>query len=309
MGVRQNVPENAAGKVGEDLPVGERAVDARTHRAEIAASQLRIDRRASELAVRQGQSAGSCIQRHLLEKLRADLMAESTRAAVDADHHLPWFQVEGVRGAAIEDLLHLLHLEIVIARTQRAHFVALAAFGLLRNLRRVSAGHAAMLLDALQVFLLSPAALDGPLGPTPQHGRHVLAGQANCAGAAHACGDLCKQRVRQPLFHGLDIGARESGVQGAHAAGNIEPDTARRNHAAKIRIEGGHTADGKAVTPVRVGHGVGRFHDAWEAGDIHDLLIHFVVHGLDQLLVGEDDARNPHRAMRLDAPFVGVHPH
>src|SRR6185295_6217286 len=97
-------------------------------------------------------------------------------------------------------------------------------------------------------------------------------------------------------------------MQRTDAAGDIEPDTARRDHTALVRIESGHPADGKSITPVRIWHGARRLHDAWETGDVGDLLEYLLVHGLDQVLVGEDNARHTHPATRLDTPLVAVHP-
>ena len=71
-----------------------------------------------------------------------------------------------------------------------------------------------------------------------------------------------EQLVRQRLLDRLDVVARQAGVQAAHAAGDVEADAARGHDAALVRVEGRHAADGEAVAPVRIGHGVGRADDA-----------------------------------------------
>jgi len=55
-----------------------------------------------------------CVHGHALEKLCADLMAESTRAAMNADDKVTCSEPEDRRRFCIEDLHDLLHFEIVI---------------------------------------------------------------------------------------------------------------------------------------------------------------------------------------------------
>jgi hypothetical protein len=70
----------------------------------------------------------------------------------------------------------------------------------------------------------------------------------------------------------------QAGMEGAHAAGDIEPDAAGGNDATFGRVESGHAADGKAVTPVSVRHGIRRLDDARQLGDVGYLLVDFFVH-------------------------------
>jgi len=50
-GARHDLGEHRTHQVGDDLAVGERAVDPGSHRADVALAEARDDRRASELAV------------------------------------------------------------------------------------------------------------------------------------------------------------------------------------------------------------------------------------------------------------------
>jgi hypothetical protein len=97
---------------------------------------------------------------------------------------------------------------------------------------------------------------------------------------------------------------------------NVEADAARRDDAARRRIERGDAADRKAVAPVRVGQSKRRLHDPGQARHVAHLLAHLVVHGADQGFVGEDRAGHAHAAGGRDLPFGladpvqlrGVHP-
>ena len=51
-----------------------------------------------------------------------------------------------------------------------------------------------------------------------------------------------------------------------------------------------------------IGHGIGGLNDSRQRGHIGRLLVHLVIHVADQVLVGIDDRRHAHGAIRLDAP-------
>ena len=74
------------------------------------------------------------------------------------------------------------------------------------------------------------------------------------------------------------------------------------NDAALIRIKRRHAADRKTVAPMRVRHDVGRLNDAGKHRDIGRLFTDLVVHVADQILVGENDDRHAHRALRIEPP-------
>ena len=69
---------------------------------------------------------------------------------MDADHDIAHLDAEGCGNLRRIHIGNLLDFKIMIAGAQRAHLVALAFFGLLGNLRRIGAAHAAALFDALQ---------------------------------------------------------------------------------------------------------------------------------------------------------------
>ncbi len=123
-------------------------------------------------------------------------------------------------------------------------------------------------------------------------------------GAADAGGDFAEQGIGEILLHGFDVRTPQSRVQGPDAAGDVKAHAARGHHAAGLRIERGHAADGKAVAPVRIRHRVRRLDDPRQPGDVCDLFIDLVVHRPDQVRVGVDDRRHVHAAFRLDLPGI-----
>jgi hypothetical protein len=122
----KEILEDPARQMRQDLTVGERAVDARAHCAEIAFANLGADRRASEFEIWKHDAVCRCCESHLPQELGADLVAKAARAAMDADDDVAESQAEGRGNAIIPDRGYLLHFEVVIARAERAHPLALA---------------------------------------------------------------------------------------------------------------------------------------------------------------------------------------
>ncbi len=89
--------EHAARQMRDDLPVGEGAIDAGAHGAEIALAQLRADRRAGEFEIRQCDPMRRRRQRHLAQEFGADLVAEPARPAMDADDDIAAREAEALR--------------------------------------------------------------------------------------------------------------------------------------------------------------------------------------------------------------------
>ena len=77
--------------------------------------------------------------------------------------HSPFFQSESAGSFFIENLGDLLNFQIVIARSERAHFSPLAFTGVIGHRRRVATCGAAVFLDPLQVFAPPKPAFDCPV--------------------------------------------------------------------------------------------------------------------------------------------------
>ena len=163
-----------------------------------------------------------------------------------------------------------------------------------------------MFLNTFEVANFTPAALDGPSSASGQHRAHINVIEGDGASAADACRNLAEQRVGKRLLHRNNVGDFETGQHRAHAAGNIEADPAGRHHTALVWVKRRHAANGKAVAPVGIRHGIGRLYNPGQRRDIGRLFVDLVVHFADQVFVGIDDRWHPHRAVRLNAPSYSV---
>ena len=138
--------------MGKDLPVCQGTIDPRPHRAQISLAHLGIDRGTGQFPIRQTNAVLAGSDRHGLEKLGADLVTESARAAMDADHHIALLQAIGIRNCGIIHRRHILHFQIMVSRTERTHFISLALLGMVRDLAGIRAGHTTIFFDALQIL-------------------------------------------------------------------------------------------------------------------------------------------------------------
>src|SRR4029450_126741 len=86
--VRKEAPDDPACVMAENFPIGERAIDRRTHGAEIALADLGADRRACEFPIGEGGSGRFRRGRHLLQILAPDLMSETALRAADGAPHV-----------------------------------------------------------------------------------------------------------------------------------------------------------------------------------------------------------------------------
>src|SRR5665811_554213 len=154
--------EDPADVMAENLAIGERAIDRRAHRAEVALADFRIDRRAGEFAVGKIDTGLFRGHHHFLQELGSDLMAEATRTAMDGDDNVVPCEPEDSGDRRVENLGDRLDLEIVIAGAERPHFPALAFPGAVRHAIGPGASHPALLLDSFVVARLAPAAPHRP---------------------------------------------------------------------------------------------------------------------------------------------------
>jgi hypothetical protein len=203
----------------------------------------------------------------------ADLVAQPTGAAVDHHRHLADPQPERGRGPRVVDGLDDLDLQEVVAGAEAAELAQPALAGPLADLGGIGVADGAVVLAAVQVTLLPDTMLHRPARATSQHPRQLgLAAQPPHRPTAEPAGDPGGQRVHQRRQAAGQVIAAKIGCQQANAAGDVEADTTGRNHAVLPDVGRGHPADGEAVTPVHVRHGVGRGDDAGQGRDVGDLL-------------------------------------
>ena len=95
----------------------------------------------------------------------------------------------------------------------------------------------------------------------------------------------------------MQVGGEES-----NAAVDIVADAAGGNDSF-IQVKAGYSPNGKAITPVNVGHGDGRADDAGQASNVGDLIEALVFSDVGhQRLVSEDDAVRIHPPFLRDSP-------
>jgi len=220
--LRQQISEHIPGEMGEDLAVGEGAVDGRAHGAQVAPTHRGIEGCTGQLPVRQTDSMVGGREGHGLQKLAADLVPQTAGAAVDAHQQIPLCQPEsGGNGRCIE-LGDPLQLQVVVAGAQGPHLVHLPLLGPLRDRGGIGTAHPSPLLDTDQVRLQAIALLHRPEGTAAQHVVHLPGAQVDTSTAPHPRRDGAGERVRQPPLQWHDTLCLEAGMQGAHATGDVE---------------------------------------------------------------------------------------
>jgi len=205
-------------------------------------------------------------------------MAEAARPAVDADDDVARLEPEGAGGIRVAQLDDVLHLEVVVARAERAHLVALTALGGGGHVLRLCTRHRAVFLGSLEVLRMPAAPRERPPRAATQHRVHLVCAEGECPGAAEARGNALRECVSEQPLDRLDLRARQARKERADTAGDVETHPARRHDPTLVGIEGGDAADRKAVAPMGIGHRERCLDDAGERGDIGDLLRHLVVH-------------------------------
>ena len=88
VGRGKDIAERLARQVGENLPVGQGAIDPGAHGAQVRAPAGRIDRGAGQFPVGQHNAMLPGSGKHRVEKLGTDLMPQPARAAMNADQDM-----------------------------------------------------------------------------------------------------------------------------------------------------------------------------------------------------------------------------
>ena len=184
----QNIREGLSYQMADDLAIGEGAIDAGPHGAEIAFAERRQNWGAGQLAIRQVDADFRVLDHHFAQEFGADLVAQPARSAMDGDDDIALRETEGPPCFFVEQPGHFLDFEVMIAGTQRPHLLALAKFCALRNAIGASAFHSAMFLDPVQVVFPSVSLVDGPDRTALQHRVHFLLRQPDSPRASQPRG-------------------------------------------------------------------------------------------------------------------------
>jgi hypothetical protein len=122
-----------------------------------------------------------------------------------------------------------------------------------------------------------------------------------------------EELIHQAFQARRHVGQREIRADQPHAAIDIVPDPSRRDDSF-THIERGHPADGESVSPMAIRHAEGIALNAWQAGNVGDLIKDALIHRLQNARRPINTCGHEHSRFfrRRDFPdFVGdpVHLH
>ena len=297
----QHLLEGPPHAAGDHLPVGKGEVGGGAHRPQVALPFLRPERRAAELAVRERDPVLGGRTDHLGDEVVADLVAQTAGTGVDDHRDGVQLQTEDAGRDLVVNLGHVPDLHEVVARAERSELAAPPLQGPIGNQIGPRSGEAPSLLDVVQVGGAAEPPRHRPAGALRQHLPELpdLQPQVFPLGA-DAGRNIVEQPLHQLLHPGLEGFPAQAGAQEPDPAIDVIADSSGRNHAV-LGIEGGDSADGKAVAPVNIRHREGGPDDARQVGHVDHLL---QAHGIDHVphhfFIGVDDSRHPHARDRAD---------
>src|SRR5579884_2836969 len=107
----EDPPEGSAQKVKNCLAIRPSEIRGRGHRGQIRAAFRRPDRHTCKLPVRNADPVLVHRVAHLRQIVRADLMAQTSRSAMDQNHNLMFRETHGRRRFLVMNLLDVLDLQ------------------------------------------------------------------------------------------------------------------------------------------------------------------------------------------------------
>src|SRR3954453_2254823 len=192
----EHVGDRAAHAVCDRVAVGPGEVRCRRHRGEVRAALVARERRARQLAVRQGDAVTRERAVHRAHVIGAHLVAEPARARVDEHRHLALAQAEARGRVAVDQLLDARDLDEVVARADGPELAGAALAGARGDLRRVGAVEAALGLGRRPVVGRADAAvLDEPARALLEHRVELAAAQRERAALAGAGRHAARDRL------------------------------------------------------------------------------------------------------------------
>jgi hypothetical protein len=140
-------------------------------------------------AVGQGNAVLRHRDVHAADVVGADLVAQASRSGVDQDGDLPGAQSEGGRRRLVEDPVHDLHFDEVVARADRAELVAAPVLRLVGDLVGVGAAQAAVRLGDGDVRCGGHPAFGEVADAPAQHLVHLRLVENDVPAVPHARGE------------------------------------------------------------------------------------------------------------------------
>ena len=180
-------------------------------------------------------------------------------------------EAECVCGLLVEYVSDPANFAEVVSGAQGAELRKAAFFGALGHGAGVCPTHGSSFLGDIEVRGSSESGRDGPSGALNQHGFEFLVGKSPVAFRADA-GRHGAQKFRgKRRKMGLHVLERDPGSKEAHAAVDIVANSSWGNDSV-VLIESGDATDGETISPMDIGHGQGVVDDAWQMGDMGDLI-------------------------------------
>ena len=183
--------------VRDHLAVREGEVRRGGHRREVALPFLGANRGAAKLPVGQVDAVFRGGAEHPLKEIVADLVAKPPRAGVDHEGHLAHRQTECSRGFFVEDLVHPVHLEEVVARAESPELRPASFHRPFRHEVGVGARDGPPLFDVIEVRCFAAARGDGRAGPFHEDLPQLRGGQAQVP-------PVCSDASRNVAEEGVD---------------------------------------------------------------------------------------------------------
>ncbi len=250
---------------------------------------------------------GSVHGRHVV---RAHLVAEAPRAAVDHHRDLAGVQSKDRCSSCVEQPIDHLHLEEMIPGSKGSQLVGAPSPRPLRKLARVRTGQAAALLGGEQIVRRAVPDGNSPLGAPQQHMTELVVPEALPGMSSHAARYGVEQGVRKSIRNRSHVAVGQVGAEQPDAAVDIEADPARADDAL-IHGKGRHAADREAIPPMQVRHAERGPHDPRQGGNVgHLAQAGIVAQRFDQRVIREDESVDPHAgpAIAGDPPAKRIDP-
>src|SRR5205823_4216760 len=167
------------------------------------------------------------------------------------------------------------------------------------DFRCVRARDATLLLGEFEVFLPTEIMFDTPPRPLLYQIAKLAVGKFEKTVSADSGWDTLEKPIDDFFQARSHIFVCEIRLDQAHAAVDVESNSAGRDHTALMHVHSCDAADRKSVTAVAVSHAQRVACYAWQGRDVTDLLINGFIHFAYQFFCGDDPRRHAH------ALFVG----
>ena len=285
--------------MGDQLTIRPCKIRRRRHCLEVSLPFRRVNGGARELTVGQMQAVSSHRLVQLSNEVRANLMTQAARTRVDQHHDALLGEIVLGCGFFMEDLIHILHFQKMIARPEGCKLRFPTLFGARADGMRISPGNAAAFFCMIEIGLGSHVVFKGPLGTLFEDTIEVIVGNIQPAGLADSGWNVAKQLMHQIAKLGPDFLQCQISAQKTNAAIDIKTDAAGRDNAILL-VDRGNTSNGKAVALMNIRHCKGSADDAGKHRNVGCLFEGLIAaDGFEQWLA------RVHKSVREHSGFIG----